>query len=210
LNHKIGVMIIPQKSIFILLVCLITLCSGCSTASSSLKVDYSGIEQLSNTGNMEIVVICKSLKAEKEKSNIEKAVLLQMQKLGVFKNVYTADSGANYTSDLRMEITVTAIKPVSASARFLVGAMAGQGKVEANIDLFDLSVKKQILWAKVSGVTSTGSALAGTTQEAINQLAEAIGKIFQEKMNKPALNQTDKAMVAPVSNNDFGQSVPLN
>lgn len=200
-----------KKLIFAGLICLMALCSGCSNASSSLKVDYSGIEQLSNTGNLEIVVICKASKAKKEKLNIEKAVLSEMQKLGMFKSVYAADSAGNYTSDLRMEITVTAIKRVSASARFLVGAMAGQGKVEANIDLFDLTVKKQILWAKVSGATSTGSAFAGTTQEAINQLAEAIGKIFQEKINKSnSLSPEDKIEVQPVVNNDFGQNAPMN
>ncbi|MFH1061492.1 MAG: DUF4410 domain-containing protein [Candidatus Omnitrophota bacterium] len=201
---------IRKKVIFAGLITLIALSAGCSTANSLLNVDYSGISQLTNTGNLEIVVICKSPKANKEKLKIENAVVKNLQNLGLFKNVYGTREGSNFTSDLRLEVTVTAIKPVSKSARFLIGAMAGQGKIEATIDLFDLVANKQVVWAKVAGTTSTGSALAGTTEEAINKLAEAIAKIFQEKAGKNSSLNQGEAKVQPVPITDLGENAPMN
>ncbi|MBU1045249.1 MAG: DUF4410 domain-containing protein [Candidatus Omnitrophica bacterium] len=200
-----------KQVIFICLIILIPLIAGCSTPSNSLKVDYSDISKLSSAGNLEVVVICKAKTAEKEIVKIGDAVVSQLKNIGVFKNVYGVQSNGRMTSDLRLEVTITALKPVSKSARFLIGALAGQGKIEARIDLLDLAAKRQVVWANVSGSTSTGSALAGTTEEAIDQLAAAIAKIFQEKVLKQTVvKDSDKACVQPFLIKELGENLPAN
>lgn len=170
--------------VFTFILVFLTLNSGCSTAGNSLKVDYSGIASLSDTANLQVAVICKAPKAEKEKSKIEDSVIARIKKMGIFNNVYTVQAIPETDLDLRLEITVTAFKPVSKSARFWIGAMAGKGKIEATIDIYNLVSNRKIARASVSGSTSSGSALAGTTQEAIDKLADAIVGIFKEKFEQ--------------------------
>ena len=172
-----------RRGIFYLIVFggILLLGAGCA-ATGSLDVDYSAVSQLSNTGNLEVDVICNSAEEEKERANIEQAVVSHLQKLGVFKNVYGQANSTGYNSDVRLEVTVTSIKRVSKSARWWLGSMAGRGKIEASIDIFDLHTKMKVARAKVFGETSGGTAFAGTTGEAIDKLAESIEGIFRNKV----------------------------
>ncbi len=159
-------------------------CAGCAaTAAGSLKVDYQSAATLSNVGNLEVDVRCETPAAEPEKSKIIDAVVMRLRNLAVFKKVYSAEQASpEDIADLKLNVRVTNIKRVTKASRLWFGSMAGQGRIKANIELFDLLANIKVRQATVEGVTSIGTAFSGSTEEAIDKLAEAIAEYFQANL----------------------------
>ncbi len=168
----------------ILIMSLLSIAGCAASAGGTLKVDYPSAANLSNVGNLEVIVRCETSQAEKEKGPIETAVVMRLRNLAVFKKVYLAPGSAGETPDLRLTVVVTNIKRVTKASRLWFGSMAGQGKIKANIELYDLQSNLKVRQATVEGVTSNGTVFSGSTDEAIDKLAEAIANYFQENLLK--------------------------
>jgi hypothetical protein len=80
-------------------------------------------------------------------------------------------------SGITINADITEIRKVSKSKRLWEGAVAGRARIRVHVTVCDFNSGAQIETFETEGESSGGSALAGTTDEAI---ARAAGEVVVE------------------------------
>lgn len=96
--------------------------------------------------------------------------MYQLTTKRVFNNVQTATGG----TDITVDATVTDASEVDQTTRILLGAFAGQAELHANIKIIDTKSSAVLGEMLAHGKSSGGHVFAGTTTEAIDQIAAQV------------------------------------
>ena len=156
--------------------------TGCAS-KGTLQVQDSPSVKLSSYEGISVRVTSDVSGAETEIALLESFIIAQLRSSTIFDKVYSAVAGSTRASDLRLSATITQLRRVSAGERMMVGAFAGRGKVVVRIELHDDKTGKVIGRATAEGITSGGTAFAGTTPQAIERVAEQVVKFILDTPN---------------------------
>ena len=83
-------------------------------------------------------------------------------------------SGMPGSPDLILDVRFTRVNDVSSTERSLTGGMRGQALVAARVSLIDVASNHEVAAFNAEGRSSGGSAFAGTTDDAVMELSNAI------------------------------------
>jgi hypothetical protein len=110
-----------------------------------------------------------------EVRSLNDAVLSGLRETGLFASVSEVDASTNSIAQpgIRVQSTITAIKPISTASRDWFGGLAGQAKIVAQVTVSDVNSGKTIETFEAIGLSGS-TAKAGTTLEAIQSAAAAI------------------------------------
>jgi hypothetical protein len=98
----------------------------------------------------------------------------------MFKEVAANQADLGVGSGITINAQIVEIIKVSKNKRLWAGAMAGRAKIRIQVRVSDLNSGHQIETFEAAGESSGGSALAGTTDEAIERAAdEIVGQILK-------------------------------
>ena len=149
--------------------CLALTLGGCA-ATSAIEVQ----QRPTRTASMRtaLVVVTTSVeRSEQTAREIEGAIVEHLRRRNTFERVYSSFSRQGRPVDVTLEANVTRFQGVSDVARNYAGAFAGQAVIVADLVLKS-STGETLAAATVEGKSSAGSAFAGTTQQAIQLVAE--------------------------------------
>ncbi len=93
---------------------------------------------------------------------------------GVFGDVEDNPAAAGSSGGIKVEIKILEIKKISREEREWAGAMAGRAHILVQATVSDLSSGKPVETFQAEGLSSGGSNLAGTTDEAVQRAAEQV------------------------------------
>jgi len=105
---------------------------------------------------------------------LENSITGKIRDMRLFESVYPTSISSAKGADLKLTVTVTNIRKVGSTARALLGALAGQGTLEANVELTDVQRGDLIARAKAEGKTSGGTVWSGATPQAVERVAEQV------------------------------------
>ena len=111
---------------------------------------------------------------------LESTIISKLFEKRLFKKVYSTETSAKHSPDLKIGITITKIKKVSPHAQAFFGSWAGQAYLVVLIELFDAQSGKSLATAEAEGKTPSfpplGSARTSgeTTYKALERVAEQV------------------------------------
>ena len=106
-------------------------------------------------------------------------LISKMAALNVFPGYVAGPDASN--ADLRLAVTVTGVRRVTAAERALVGAMAGQAKLEVSVELVDVATSERLGAFTVSGRSSSAWAEGQTTGNAVDEAAAGIARYLADR-----------------------------
>lgn len=112
-----------------------------------------------------------------EQALLNDALVSDLRDTQLFKQVSGNRAELGSGSGITIDADITAIKKVSKDERLWAGALAGRARVWIRVRVTDLNSGSQIETFEAEGESSGGSALAGTTGEAIERVA---GEVLAE------------------------------
>ena len=117
---------------------------------------------------------------EAEKGMLNDAIVSGLRDTQLFKQVSGNRAELGSGSGITIDAHITAIKQVSQDERLWAGAMAGRARIWIRVRVTDLNSGAPIETFEAEGESSGGSALAGTTGEAIERVAgEVVGQVLK-------------------------------
>jgi len=105
-----------------------------------------------------------------------------MRNKSFFDRIYSAIAASESIPDLKLKVTITELRKVSAGARVMVGAFAGRGKMVVKMEVFDGKSDTKIGEGTAEGLTSGGTVFAGTTPQAVERVAEQVVSFLTSNM----------------------------
>jgi hypothetical protein len=111
---------------------------------------------------------------EAETNLLNDLVITGLRGRGVFGDVDGNPAAAGSSGGIKVEIKILDIKKISHDERQWAGALAGRARILVQATVSDLSSGKPIETFQAEGLSSGGSNLAGTTDEAVQQAAELV------------------------------------
>jgi len=166
------------KSAFLVLV-LVTL-AGCA---SSGMVQHASPITAQKPFELDVILVTtsSSLKdVDAEKTMLKDALISDLRDTQMFQLVSENKAEVGTGSGIKIDAGITAIKKVSKTKRLWAGAMAGRARIQIRVLVTDLNSGGQIESFEAEGESSGGSALAGTTGEAIERAAgEAVREVLK-------------------------------
>ncbi len=182
INKRRGGRIMISKSSVLRLLFFVLLCvlAGCAS---------SGTTQLSQplTTNLSvyksIVVAVKSDVANTDALvvQIESAVISALRKQGKYSKVFSSATSNVAEAELRVTVDITRIRDVNPYDRVMWGALAGQGKIYADVELTESQSGRVLSKGSIVGKTSGGSVFAGTTPQAAERVADEVVKFISSQ-----------------------------
>jgi hypothetical protein len=122
-----------------------------------------------------LVKVTSSLNGlEAEKQMLNDAIASGLRDTHLFKEVGENRTEIGSGSGIVVNADINGIKKISENKRLWAGAMAGRARILVGVTVLDLNTGKQIETFEAEGASSGGSALAGTTDEAIDRVAEGV------------------------------------
>ena len=109
-----------------------------------------------------------------EKQALNDAIVSGLKDAHLFKAVGQDRLELGSGSGITIDADIKKIKKVSKNKRSWAGATAGRARILVAVTISDLNSGKQIQTFEAAGQSSGGSALAGTTDEAIERAAEGV------------------------------------
>lgn len=161
------------------IVLLISL-AGCASGGST---HFSQALDSSLSGYNTVVVAVKSNVANTDAlvMQIEGAILAALKNQGKFSKVSSSIIVNATDMVLKITVTITEVRDVNTFDRVMLGALAGQGKMYADVELAESPSGKILAKGLIEGKTSGGSIFAGTTPEAADRVAEEVVKLVSLK-----------------------------
>ena len=109
-----------------------------------------------------------------EKQFLSDAITSGLRDTQMFQAVGEDRTEIGSGSGIMIEARIIQIKKVSKNKRLWAGALAGRAQISVEVTVSDFNTGKQIETFETGGESSGGSALAGTTEEAIDRAAEGV------------------------------------
>lgn len=164
---------------FSLLLIFLLLNIGCAAQS---RVQTEADFKIRNYKTVNVNVISAMPVCEKDCQedikNIEKLLIEKFRQTTLFENVNTQIENA----ELTINVKINELLRVTSKDRFLWGSLAGRAKVAGTVELFDNQKGGSVGKFFVEGVSSGGTAFAGTTEQAIEKFVEQIINFMYEKV----------------------------
>jgi hypothetical protein len=111
---------------------------------------------------------------EPEKRTLNDAIVSGLRETQLFKEVSGDKAELGTGSGITIDADVREIKKISKNERLWAGAMAGKARIRIHVTVCNLNSGNQIETFEAEGESSGGSALAGTTDEAIYRAAGVV------------------------------------
>jgi hypothetical protein len=111
---------------------------------------------------------------EAETNLLNDLVISGLRGRGVFGDVDGNPAAAGSSGGIKVALKILEIKTISHDERQWAGALAGRARILVQTTVSDLSSGKRIEIFEAEGLSSGGSNLAGTTDEAVQQAAELV------------------------------------
>ncbi len=159
---------------FVLLLPLLLALAGCVssglirnaspiTAKKPFDLDLILVKTSSSPGNLTA-----------ENQTLNDAIVSGLRDAHLFQQVGASQDDLGSGSGITVNAWIVEIRKVSKEKRLWEGAMAGRARVRIQVTVSDLNSGHQIQTFEASGQSSGGSALAGTTDEALQRAAAEI------------------------------------
>ncbi len=162
---------IATKSKMVFFLITILLLSGCaSTGTMQLTKPVS--ERINNYNKIAIDVSSDIKDSSSEVIQLEKMVVIKLREKGLFERVIPGTMDTS--TDLHLKIKIVELQKVGSAARLVFGALAGQAKVTVDAKLVDIKTNSVLGAFRAEGKSSGGSTFAGTTEQALERVAEQI------------------------------------
>jgi Domain of unknown function (DUF4410) len=154
--------------------CLPVILIGC--ASSGVVMNVSPVSTgLSISHDFVVVGTSSALgDVEPQKSLLNALIISGLQQTQKFGRVTGNQIAISPTSGIKVNADIKEVYAVSDTARVMVGACAGQARILVQVTVSDLKSGKQIETFEAEGKSSGGSVAAGTTDQAVQRVAEQI------------------------------------
>lgn len=108
-----------------------------------------------------------------ERRMLADAVVSELRQTGMFASVAETPADLGGGDGVKLQLAITALKPVTENSRIWTGPLAGRARVEVRVKVTDLKSGRPIETFAVTG-QSGQSANAGTTDEAIHMAVRPI------------------------------------
>lgn len=116
--------------------------------------------------------------SEAEQAMLNDAIVSSLRDSHLFKKVSGNQAELGSGSGITINANIVAIKKISKDQRLWAGALAGRARIQIQVLVTDLNSGSQIETFEADAESSGGSALAGTTSEAIERAAvEVVGEV---------------------------------
>ncbi len=148
---------------------------GCSARSSS--VVNTAPPDISSYSTLAVAVESQVADTDKEKTALASQIMALVKPRERFKEVRPAGARENKPRTLLLTATITNVKKVGGTKRFMLGVGAGRANVTAQVNLTDAKTGKAVGSYTVKG-ESGGSAFAGGTEDAVNKASEQIVSVL--------------------------------
>lgn len=162
--------------LFLLLIIALFGFAGCASRGAS-HFSQPLNTNLSDYKSMTVSVTSNVANTDALVMQIEGAILSGLRNQGKYSRV---SSGNVTDTELKTTVIITKIRDVDTSDRVMWGALAGQGKIYADVELSELKSGKVLAKGSVEGKTSGGSIFAGTTPQAAARVAEEVLKFISQ------------------------------
>jgi len=145
--------------------------AGPVTTGIPVSLDFALVETTATPGDLDA-----------ETRLLNESIISDLRGHAIFDEVDAAipagDTGP--VNGVKIKVVVKDIKKISNNERAWAGALAGRARIVAEVTVSDLSSGKLIETFGAMGESSGGSNLAGTTDEAVQRVAEQIvGQIIK-------------------------------
>ncbi len=137
--------------------------AGPITLRKPLALDVVWVETSSSIGGLET-----------EKSKLNDRIVSGLRERQLFTSVSGNKAEVNPGSGIKVTAEIKQIRKISDNTRLWAGAMAGRARILVHVTVSDLNSGNQIEVFDAEGKSSGGSALAGSTDEAIQMAANVI------------------------------------
>jgi hypothetical protein len=115
-----------------------------------------------------------------EQQMLNDAIVSGLRETRLFQEVSGIKTEVGTGSGIILEAEIKEIRKISKNTRLWAGALAGRARICVHVKISDLNSGNQIETFEADGESSCGSALAGTTDEAIERAAdEVVGEVLK-------------------------------
>ena len=163
-----------MKSVtFILLLLVVLNLVGCVSSGST----HNASPITAKPFDLDLILVkCTSslTDLEAEKQLLNDAIISDLRDSHLFKEVAADKADLGLGSGITINAQIMEIRKVSKNKRLWAGATAGRAKIRVHVTVADLNSGNQIETFEADGQSSGGSALAGTTDEAVERAAEEV------------------------------------
>ena len=150
---------------------------GCTAAIQLTPVTPLGTDLHSYSA---VVFLAESKVPDDVRNEVGSLQLLTVTKiraLNAFKSVELGDGAGSGSGTLLVKATISSIKKVSSTARFMLGAFAGRASMTMDIVFVDAASGKQLGAYAITG-KSGGTGYSGGTSDAVRKAADGIADIL--------------------------------
>jgi len=108
---------------------------------------------------------------------LESRIIADLRAQNTFKKIYSHAADPDNTAEVGILVIVSGVRNVDNFDRIMWGAMAGQAKTKALVEVRDRKTNELLGSAEIEGASSGGSVVAGTTGQAVDRVADEVVKI---------------------------------
>jgi hypothetical protein len=157
---------------FCTLLVLAVLC-GCAS-TGSIKQTQGVTTKLSTYKVVKIETSSAVPDSMPELTQLETSLIAQLRDAVIFQKVFLQASAPELAADLNLKVNINDLKRVGVASRLILGGLAGRATVSVDVTLVDIASGNTLGSFTAEGKSSGGTAFAGLTPQAIDQVAAQI------------------------------------
>jgi hypothetical protein len=175
-----------SANILILILCsaAFLLAAGCASTGNS-TIDQPFSVKLSQFKSAKVEVKSTAAnppeKIDEFLEQLESRIIVKLRDSQTFEKIYSSAETDSH-GDLRIIVTITKIRDIDNFDRVMFGALAGQAKTTATVEIKDEATGKLIGSGQIEGKSSNGTVLSGTTPEAVDRVADEVTDIIRKNL----------------------------
>ena len=117
---------------------------------------------------------------EAEAQQIENIAAYRIRTLCGYPTVLTYRVSPQTPAELLVDLRIGSVERVGSGERAALGGLAGQARVALALDLIEVTSGSRVGAVQIEGLSSGGSAFAGTTEEAIEQTVNRVQRFLAD------------------------------
>ena len=165
--------IIPLAALIVLSIIL----AGCTASHKMVSIEPSESDLRSYSAVVLSVESNVADDVQKEMTDLEKLAVAKIKALNIFKSVQLGNGERAPAGTLVVKASISKMRKVSGTSRFMVGAFAGRASMTMDVILSDAVTKESIGSYSITG-QSGGTGVSGGTSDAVNKAAEGIADLL--------------------------------
>ena len=146
-------------------------------------------ERLPDLKSVQILVTADDSGADAAVGRFRARMISELCKRELF--VYFVKDREPGVSEVRMSITLAGYRGVDPIPRFLFGCFAGKARLEAAVTLTNLKSGENLGAFKVYGKSSSATCADGTTDDAIDILAEGVAEVLKRSRARVSVDRAE-------------------